>query len=605
MFDLEQRLRQWRREIEVTLAFSSEEIDELEDHLRFSFEANLQEGPSPEVAWNRSLGGLGSASALAPEFAKDQIMPALGRLLVSWWRPALLLFLFSLTFVFSLLQGWQQSSPGYNFDPWMSEPRIWGAAWLCFATTLFLLPGKPLKNAVLAGVGNAFCLIPLMHLLFYNSLSDRIIGTGWSQMAASFGWLPVSLGLIGLVVINIWWCKRSAALSKEIPALIAVMGSLILILALSPFVSEWIGSLSIREIYRMPTVSQVTLTGEARNHFLIWKFDDVLINSLLYIANILPFGLSFLICAGIFIIQGSIRICGATAISRDEIFPSLSSLPWIMLLAGSGLGWLVSHSLEPNFSQESREILETENSYSTFTTSFGGLEIVVLLSAFVFFICDYELTKRLARASRVRLFYAAVLVACELALVLALYLLPILYWTASTLKTRPPPLSAEPEWLSWMLALAILGMAFCQIYLLAKKLRSQAGEVSIWKFEGGNLVHLGLLFGLIFACCGLMLTMVANVMAFESVTVIQAMIAWGESIKDPAVNHFYPQMYGTPDHLAFWVACGIAYLSFCLAAGLGAVIVLSALEFIRFNGFRLYKIRKARQGAVEALALNE
>jgi hypothetical protein len=99
--------------------------------------------------------------------------------------------------------------------------------------------------------------------------------------------------------------------------------------------------------------------------------------------------------------------------------------------------------------------------------------------------------------------------------------------------------------------------------------------------------------------------MVATVMAFESVSVIQAMIAWGESIQKPAVNHFYPQMYGTPDHLAFWVASGITYLSFCLAAGLGAVIVLSALEFIRFNSFRLYKVRKTRQRLAETLAANE
>ena len=84
-------------------------------------------------------------------------------------------------------------------------------------------------------------------------------------------------------------------------------------------------------------------------------------------------------------------------------------------------------------------------------------------------------------------------------------------------------------------------------------------------------------------------------MAFESVTVIQAMIAWGQSIKDPVANHFYPQMYGTPDHLAFWVASGSPIFPLCLAAGLGSVIVLSAFEFIRFNSFRLYKVKKLRQ----------
>src|ERR1700722_18904579 len=112
MFDLEQNLHQWRQELEATLAFSSEEIDELEDHLRFSFEAKLKEGLAPESAWSSSLDGLGPASALALEFAKDKLMPAMGRLLIAWWRPALLLFLFGLTFAFSIQQGWQQSTPG-------------------------------------------------------------------------------------------------------------------------------------------------------------------------------------------------------------------------------------------------------------------------------------------------------------------------------------------------------------------------------------------------------------------------------------------------------------------------------------------------------------
>lgn len=233
MFNLEQSLRQWRQEIESTLAFSSEEIDELEDHLRFSIDAKLKEGLPPENAWTRSLGGLGSASALALEFAKDKLMPALWRLLIAWRRPALLLFLFGLTFVFCVQQGWQQSQPGYVFAPWVSEPKLWGTAWLSFAVTLILLPDKMQKNAVLAGIGNAFCLTPLLHVLFYNALTEKMIGTGWSHMAASFGWFPVSLSLICLVVLNVWWWKRSAA-NEKVSVLLAVAGTLTIILTLSP-----------------------------------------------------------------------------------------------------------------------------------------------------------------------------------------------------------------------------------------------------------------------------------------------------------------------------------------------------------------------------------
>jgi len=591
MFDLEQSLRQWRQEIEATLAFSSEEIDELEDHLRFSIDAKLKEGLTPENAWTRSLGGLGSASALALEFAKDKLMPALWRLLIAWWRPALLLFLFGLTFVFCVQQGWQQSTPGYKFDPWVSEPKLWGMAWVCFIATLILLPDKTQKNAVLAGIGNAFCLIPLLHVLFYNGLTEKMIGAGWSHMAAAFGWLPISLSLIGLVVLNFWLWKRGAA-NEKFSALLAVAGTLILVLTLSPFVGEWIGNLSIREVYYMPTASEVTFTGNVQSEFLKWKFVDVLITSVIYIANILPFGLVFLICAGILMIR-VLAPKGATNVaSCDGTFPSLSSLPWILALVGNCLCWLTGQWVEPNFSEQVREM---KKSGSHAVINYGGLEFIVLLSAFAFFVCGYELTKRLARASRIRLFYAAMLVTFELVVALGLF----------PLFSAQGPVSSEPEWLSWLLPLSVLLMAFCQTLLIVRKLRGHTGLISLWKFDGANLVELGLTLGLIFAGSGLILYMVATVMAFESVSVIQAMIAWGESIQKPAVNHFYPQMYGTPDHLAFWVASGITYLSLCLAAGLGAVIVLSALEFIRFNLFRLHKVRKARQGLAVTLAFNE
>ena len=293
MFDLEQSLRQWRQEIEATLAFSSEEIDELEDHLRFSFEAKLKEGLTLENAWTRSLGGLGSASALALEFAKDKLMPALWRLLIAWWKPALLLFLFGLihTFLsFSMQKGYQGYADGTSTSaPWVSEPKLWGMAWVCLIATLILLPDKAQKNAVLAGIGNAFCLTPLLHGLFYNSLTEKMIGTGWSQMAASFGWPSISLSLIGLFVLNVWWWKRSAA-NEKFSALLAVAGTFILVLTLSPFLGEGIGNFSIREVYHMPTASEVTFTGDIRSDFLKWKFVDVLIYALcIYIANILPF----------------------------------------------------------------------------------------------------------------------------------------------------------------------------------------------------------------------------------------------------------------------------------------------------------------------------
>ena len=99
----------------------------------------------------------------------------------------------------------------------------------------------------------------------------------------------------------------------------------------------------------------------------------------------------------------------------------------------------------------------------------------------------------------------------------------------------------------------------------------------------------------------MVLMMVAMDMAYISSTFIQALIAWGNSIEKPGVNVFHPQDYGIADHLSFWSMTGLGYLSICL--GLGAAMVLSALEFVRFNGRRLYKVRKLRQGLARNLAV--
>jgi hypothetical protein len=100
VFDLEERLRRWRQELEATLAFSEDELDELDDHLRLAFAAKLREQAPPELAWQLATRNLGTANALAPEFAKDKPMPALGRLAIAWARPLLLIVCFAAALLF-------------------------------------------------------------------------------------------------------------------------------------------------------------------------------------------------------------------------------------------------------------------------------------------------------------------------------------------------------------------------------------------------------------------------------------------------------------------------------------------------------------------------
>jgi hypothetical protein len=111
----------------------------------------------------------------------------------------------------------------------------------------------------------------------------------------------------------------------------------------------------------------------------------------------------------------------------------------------------------------------------------------------------------------------------------------------------------------------------------------------------------------------LILMMVALVLAFESTAMISAMIDWGNSVEHPLTKHFDPsnymnvttQVHYPPPHLAFWIFSGLTYVSFCLAAGLLVAVILSGLEFIRFNGYRYYKMRKADRNRQAILAVNE
>jgi len=190
MFDLDDQLRRWRLETEATLAFEPDEIDELEDHLKFAIETGLKEGLATEQAWNQALGRLGTAPSLALEFTKHKLLPALFHLLRSWWQAAILILIFS-----NLLFAFYYSTTG-NY----SWALVLG--YLGVIAILVVLPGKPLKNTVLMAVGIAFCLIPLLHLLFYNALAEKIVGYGWIRMAAVFDWTHVALSLIGIILLQ-------------------------------------------------------------------------------------------------------------------------------------------------------------------------------------------------------------------------------------------------------------------------------------------------------------------------------------------------------------------------------------------------------------------
>lgn len=163
----------------------------------------------------------------------------------------------------------------------------------------------------------------------------------------------------------------------------------------------------------------------------------------------------------------------------------------------------------------------------------------------------------------------------------------------------------KPAWFFWLLDSLILFFVIRHTLALIGKWHRGAVETSLWKFNDDSLVQLGLLTGLIIAASGVALWLAALQLAYESTVLIGALLQWSQSVRQPAHVFYDPQSFLAKEHLSYWLAEGIIYVAACLALGLVIVIVASAFEFIRFNGFRLYRVRKARHRATEILALND
>jgi len=70
MFNLEQSISEWRRQMQSAGVRNPDIVDELESHLREDWARRVQSGESEEQAFEGAVQGLGQASLLEHEFAK-------------------------------------------------------------------------------------------------------------------------------------------------------------------------------------------------------------------------------------------------------------------------------------------------------------------------------------------------------------------------------------------------------------------------------------------------------------------------------------------------------------------------------------------------------
>jgi cytochrome c assembly protein len=214
MHELEQRIRQWRREVARQLDGRREVIDELESHLREELQRAL--APAIDQAWTAALAKLGDPKMLEAEFAK--LTPPTG------WLPARLVGLGWIGIVAMVLVLAPVAILSARGDP------------LLVVHVSFVLLGY-LATLLVGTLGICFAVA--------RAFSDWHVGRSRSFRRIAFA---LTLFATGCTAVGVWlgmqWAQRAWAVAwawdpKEVGALAVIAGNLALAgLLLWPWVSD-------------------------------------------------------------------------------------------------------------------------------------------------------------------------------------------------------------------------------------------------------------------------------------------------------------------------------------------------------------------------------
>lgn len=91
MFSLELAVAKWRDDLAKEGSLSRKDLDELEDHLRFSYEAYIAGGLQPALAFESARDDIGTPAELFAEFSKMDD-PLWRRLMTAGWSAFLVSF---------------------------------------------------------------------------------------------------------------------------------------------------------------------------------------------------------------------------------------------------------------------------------------------------------------------------------------------------------------------------------------------------------------------------------------------------------------------------------------------------------------------------------
>jgi len=188
MFDLEQSITEWRRQMLAAGIKTPVPLEELEGHLRDDTEQQVQSGVDPQQAFEAAVKRLGQADPLTKEFAKEPSTRGLviGNLIVMFW---------------AVCYGWGfmwLNSAEKNHTQWLLGVIAIVLTMLMMGSSIFvtLFLHRALPKARIRRIGRAGMIVAVLGWLGVIACRITIVGihgSAWvyAPLSQIFVWLCV------------------------------------------------------------------------------------------------------------------------------------------------------------------------------------------------------------------------------------------------------------------------------------------------------------------------------------------------------------------------------------------------------------------------------
>ena len=191
MFNLEQAIGEWRRQMTAGGIKSSSILEELESHLREDVERQMRAGADAAKAFEMAVQKIGSAGTLKNEFKKSAIARAMERLMIT---AAVLVMAFgaflSIVTLVLCYRGMQERLMGFVAIS-LSFATVWG--WRAFVSRLPIVQPKRKREFIqvtclLAGFGISTFYVQVILPHFERH------GDGMIPAIGFFAVFPIAIG---------------------------------------------------------------------------------------------------------------------------------------------------------------------------------------------------------------------------------------------------------------------------------------------------------------------------------------------------------------------------------------------------------------------------